>query len=91
MREDNFRYLYRHNWSLIFCLYELSEVGWSVCHESRFALGGMDQRLAAFETKESVMELSLVTVLISVRIEESADGKTHSQSESGRFVECNRH
>ena len=35
--------------------------------------------------------LSMVTVLISVRIDESADGRTHSQSGSGRFVECNRH
>ena len=38
-----------------FRLYIVPEVRVSVCSEPKFATGGTDQRLAAFETKEAIM------------------------------------
>ena len=91
MRGDDFGYLYRHNGSLVFRRYKFPEVRGSVCSEPRCATGGTDQRLAAFETEEAIMRALLGYGIDKIRIDESADGRTLSQSVSGRFVECSRH
>ena len=91
MRGDDFGYLYRHNWSLVFRPYKFPEVRGSVCSEQGALLEGWISGSPRLKQKKRSWGLSLVTVLISVRIDESADGRTLFQSVSGRFVECSRH
>ena len=54
-------------------------------------LEGRTSGLPRLKQKKLSWGLSLVTVLMSVQIDEKADGMTHSKSESGWFAECNRH